>query len=73
MQKYGIIENEKLKLVDRGVLNAKPVIYEKIPTYNQESQAVFELQPEDRGDHIYVGLEVREVPQDEPREEGAIE
>ncbi len=69
MQKYGIIENGKLKILKQGAPNAKPVVYAELPEYDQESQAVFELPPEDREDHIYVDLEVKEVPKDEPRAE----
>ena len=65
MQKHGIIENGKLKIVKQGYPNAKPIVYAEIPEYDQETQAVFELPPEDNGDHIFVGLEVREVPRDD--------
>ena len=65
MQKHGIIENGKLKIVKKGVPNAKPVVYAEIPEYDQETQAVFELPPVDNGDHIFVGLKVREVPRDD--------
>ena len=67
--KYGIIENGKLKILKQGTPNAKPVVYDGIPAYDQETQAVFEKPPVDRGDHIFVGLEVKEVPKDEPRAE----
>jgi hypothetical protein len=65
MQKFGIIENGKLKLVRQGVPKSKPVVYAEIPEYDQETQAVFELPPEDREDHIFVDLEVRDVPKDD--------
>jgi hypothetical protein len=65
MQKFGIIENGKLKIVKQGYPNAKPIVYAEIPEYDQETQAVFELPPVDNGDHIFVGLEVREVPRDD--------
>jgi len=65
MQKHGIIENGKLKIVKQGYPNAKPIVYAEIPEYDQETQAVFELPPADNGDHIFVGLEVREVPRDD--------
>ncbi len=69
MQKFGIIENGKLKLVRQGVPKSKPVVYAEIPEYDQETQAVFELPPVDNGDHIFVGLEVREVPKDDVDDE----
>ena len=65
MQKFGIIENGKLKLVRQGVPKSKPVVYAEIPEYDQETQAVFELPPEDRESYIFVGLEIREVPKDD--------
>lgn len=65
MQKHGVIENGKLKIVKQGYPNAKPIVYAEIPEYDQETQAVFELPPVDDGDHIFVGLEVREVPRDD--------
>ena len=63
--KYGIIENGKLKIVKQGYPDSKPVVYAEIPEYDQETQAVFELPPEDREDHIFVDLEVRDVPKDD--------
>ena len=65
MQKHGIIENGKLKIVKQGYPNAKPIVYAEIPEYDQETQAVFELPPVDNGDHIFVGLKVVEVPKDD--------
>lgn len=69
MQKFGIIENGKLKLVRQGTPKSKPVVYEEIPEYDQETQAVFELPPVDNGDHIFVNLEVRDVPKDDVDDE----
>lgn len=45
----------------------KPIIYAPIPAFNQETQAVFQLEPVDKGDYIEVGVEVRDLP---PQEEG---
>ena len=45
----------------------KPVIYAEIPDFDQQTQAVFQLEPVDMGDHIFVGNEIRELP---PSEEG---
>jgi hypothetical protein len=45
----------------------KPIIYAEIPEFNQETQAVFQLEPVDMGDYIYAGNEVRGLP---PQEEG---
>ncbi len=43
----------------------KPIIYAEIPEFNQETQAVFQLDPVDMGDHIFVDVEVRNLPPDE--------
>ena len=67
--KFGIIENGKLKLVRQGAPKSKPVVYAEIPEYDQETQAVFELPPEDRESYIFVGLEIREVPKDDVDDE----
>lgn len=48
----------------------KPIIYAPIPQFNQETQAVFQLEPVDKGDYIEVGVEVRDLP---PQEEGGQE
>lgn len=69
MQKHGIIENGKLNIVKKGAPSAKPIVYAEIPKYDQETQAVFELPPVDNGDHIFVDLEVREVPKDDVDDE----
>lgn len=43
----------------------KPIIYAEIPDFDQETQAVFQTEPMDMGDHIFVGNEVRDLPPDE--------
>lgn len=43
----------------------KPIIYAEIPDFDQETQAVFQTEPVDMGDHIYFGVEVRGLPPDE--------
>lgn len=39
----------------------KSVVYEKIPEFDQHTQGVFQLPAEDRGDHIYIDVEIREL------------
>lgn len=68
-QKHGIIIDGKLVVVSREYPNSKPIRYADTPEYNQEREAVLELPPIDKKDHIFVGLEVKEVPQDERNEE----
>lgn len=65
MQKYGILKNETLTIVPKGTPGAKLIKYAKIPEFDQEFQAVFEKEPVDKGDHIFVGVEVREVELDD--------
>ena len=65
MQKYGIIKDGTLLLVPEGTPNAKPVIFAEIPEFDQETQAVYQIGPVDRGDDIYVGVEIRYVELDE--------
>ncbi len=43
----------------------KPIIYAEISEFNQETQAVFQTEPVDMGDYIFIGVEVRDLPPDE--------
>jgi hypothetical protein len=65
MQRYGTIKDGKLLLVPEGALDAKPVIFGEIPEFDQQTQAVYQIGPIDRGDDIYMGVEVRLVELDE--------
>ncbi len=47
----------------------KPIVYAPIPEFDQETQVVFQTEPVDMGDHIFFGVEVRDVPRDENNEE----
>jgi hypothetical protein len=47
----------------------KPTVYAEIPQFDQLTQAVYQTEPIDMGDYIYIGAEVRDLPQDEPSEE----
>ena len=40
----------------------KPIIYAEIPEFDQATQAVFQAEPEDRGNHIYYGVRVVDLP-----------
>ena len=62
---FGILRDGKLLLVPEGTPDAKPVIFGEIPEFDQETEAVFQLPPVERDDHIYVGVEVRDVELDE--------
>ena len=47
----------------------KPVVYAPIPEFDQCTQAVFQLEPEEMDDHIYVGVEVVALPEVEEGED----
>ena len=67
------VYDEKLKkdvIVDvdkvaSQVTEAKPILYAAIPKFNQETQAVYQSDPVDKGDKIEIGVVVRDVPPDE--------
>ncbi len=48
----------------------KPVQYAPIPEFDQEGEAVFQAAGTDQGTHIEVGVEVREVRQEDAKEPG---
>lgn len=48
----------------------KPVVFAEIPTFDQQTQAVFQAEPIDQGDYISVGIEIRELP---PQEDSSLE
>lgn len=52
--------------------DCKPVQYAPIPEFDQEKQAVFQVGAVDMGSKIEVGVEVREVKQDDVVEIGPI-
>lgn len=43
----------------------KSIRYAPIPDFDQETQAVFQTEPVDKGGYIEIGVEIRDVPQDE--------
>lgn len=47
----------------------KPTVYAEIPDFDQTTQAVYQTEPVDMGDYIYIGVEVRDLPQGESTEE----
>jgi hypothetical protein len=40
----------------------KPIIYAEIPEFDQATQAVFQTEPEDRGEYIYYGVTIVDLP-----------
>ena len=69
-QTYGIIQDGKLVRVSKGYPGAKPVVYEAVPLFDQETQYVVQSPPVDAGDYIYMGVEVREMEQVDDGEMG---
>ena len=43
----------------------KPIAYAPIPEFDQTTQAVFQTEPIDMGGYIEIGVEIRDVPQDD--------
>jgi hypothetical protein len=39
----------------------KPITYEQIPDFDQQTHAVYQLDPVDRGEDIYIGIRVEEL------------
>lgn len=67
---YGIIEQGELVIVDEGYEGAKPVIYADVPEFDQTTHYVIQTAPVDMGDHIFAGVEIRELEiDDEPIDE----
>lgn len=64
-QGYGIIQNGELVRVNQGHPGAKPVVYEDVPLFDQETQYVIQQPPVDLGDHIYMGVEVLDLELDD--------
>jgi len=62
---YGIIQDGKLVVVPKHYPGAKPVVYEDVPLFDQETQYVIQQPPVDLGDHIYMGVEVRDLELDD--------
>jgi len=65
MQGYGIIQNGQLVRVNPGYPGAKPVVYEDVPLFDQETQYVVQQAPVDAGTHIYMGVEVLDLELDD--------
>ena len=69
---YGIIQNGQVVRVYPGSPGAKPVVYEDVPLFDQETQYVIQQPPVDLSDHIYMGVEVREMEQDDEQRDGDV-
>ncbi len=70
MLDYGIIQQGKLVRTNKACPGAKPLVCEDVPVFDQETEYVIQLPPVDAGSHIYMGVEVHEMEQDEDETEG---
>jgi hypothetical protein len=69
LQKYGIIQDGILILSKDCQEGYKPVVFAEIPdNFDQQTQAVFQIEPVDKGDYIEVGVEIKELPPQEDNE-----
>lgn len=67
---YGIIQDGKLVVTGPAYPGAKPVVYEDVPLFDQTTHYVVQQPPVDAGNHIFMGVEVRELEiDDEPMDE----
>lgn len=48
-------------IVGQGYPGAKPVVYEDVPLFDQTRYYVVQQAPADAGDHIFMGIEMREM------------
>jgi len=66
MQKelYGLIFNGILETSEYQLYNYKPVVYAEIPVFDQSTEFVVQSEPIDRGDDIFVGIEIRTMQVD---------
>ena len=62
---YGIIQDGKLVVVPKHYPGAKPVVYDDVPLFDQETQYVVQSPPVDAGDYIYMGVEVLDLELDD--------
>ena len=69
MPKYGIIEDGKLYTSDNQLTGYKPIEYAEIPEFDQMTQAIYQGEIKDEGESISVGVEVKEVEQDDESNE----
>lgn len=66
MQKYGMIKDGDLLLSSRQLDGYKPVVYAEIPPkFDQTTQYVEQAEPEEDDDHIYIGITLHDLPDDE--------
>ena len=66
-----IIKEREVSKISKEIPSGyKPVQFAPIPEFDQETQAVFQAAAVDAGGRIEVGVEVREVKQEDVKEPG---
>ena len=68
---HGIIQNGFLVVTSEGYDGARPVVYEDVPEFDQAHYYVRQQFPVDAGSHIFMGIEVVEMNQDDTDPDGA--
>lgn len=66
MPVYGIIQQGQLVVVGPGYPGALPIVYEEVPIFDQTKYYIIQRPPVDAGNHIFMGIEIRELDIDEP-------
>lgn len=61
-QKYGIMTEDGLISSEVYIDGYKPLVFAPIPEFDQERQLVLQEEPVDMGDHIYLGVEIFDLP-----------
>lgn len=64
MQKYGRIKDNQLELSSKQREGFKPVEYANIPEFDQTTHYVEQSKPIEESDRIFVGIEIKELPED---------
>ena len=59
---YGIIVDGKLKTADALFEGYKPFVYADIPEFAEDKQYIVQANPLDRGEDIFVGIEIKDLP-----------
>lgn len=65
VQKYGMLKEGTLIMSDTQFEGYKPVEYAEIPNFDQTTQYIIQTAPVDKGDHIFIGIEIKQLELDE--------
>lgn len=72
MEKYGKLDkNGNMLLSSKQLEGYKPVVYAEIPKdFDQTIHYIVQTAPVDNGDHIFVGVEMYDLPKETNEDEG---